>query len=215
MVFSVSMALAFFLAYLTGSIPTAVWAGKIFHNIDVREHGSGNAGATNTIRVLGFKTGIPVLLIDILKGWVSVKYMSILGNVPPDNQESYIIAVASGLFAVIGHIYPLFAGFRGGKGVATIFGVVLALSPFATLLTVLVFSLVLTTSKYVSLGSLIAAASYPFCVIIFHNDNPVMKIFSVFVALLIIFTHRKNISRLLQGKENKADFLFRKKISDD
>jgi glycerol-3-phosphate acyltransferase PlsY len=199
------------LAYLTGSIPTAIWVGKVFYRIDIRNHGSGNAGATNTMRVLGVRTGIPVLLFDIFKGWLAVKYAIIL-NVLPQESSSFInLSIALGVMAVIGHIFPVYAGFRGGKGVASIFGVLLALSPFATLCAGGIFIISLIISRYVSVSSMLAGISFPVWIIwVFKTEFLSLKIFAVVVAILLIITHRKNINRLFLGKENKAEFLFQK-----
>ncbi len=199
-------------AYLTGSIPTSVWAGKLLHNTDVREHGSGNAGATNTMRVLGFKTGFPVLIIDMLKGYLSVKYVS-FSEIFQNEPESVInIGILLGVFAIFGHIKPVFAGFKGGKGVATTFGVLLALHFSATLCGAGVFLLVLFITRYVSLSSVIAGISFPlWTIFIFHSDYSYLNYFTILISLLIILTHLSNIKRLMKGTENKANFLFKKK----
>ncbi|HNT93716.1 MAG TPA: glycerol-3-phosphate 1-O-acyltransferase PlsY, partial [Bacteroidales bacterium] len=137
-----SAILAIVLAYLAGSIPSAVWAGRLFHGVDVREHGSGNAGATNTVRVLGWKTGIPVLIFDLFKGWLAAMLPEFLQAAPEGSETLMILQIACGLAAIIGHVFPLFAGFRGGKGVATTFGVLLALHPLLTLTCAGIFLLV-------------------------------------------------------------------------
>lgn len=199
------------LAYLTGSIPTSVWVGKLFFKIDIREHGSGNAGATNTMRVLGVRTGIPVLLFDIFKGWLAVKYVFFFHVFPQGTTSFMNLSIALGVIAVLGHIFPVYAGFRGGKGVASIFGVLLALSPLATLCAGGVFLGSLFISKYVSVSSMLAGISFPiWIVLVFRTEFISLKIFAVVVAFLLIVTHRKNIRRLLKGEENKAEFLFRK-----
>ncbi len=200
------------LAYLIGSIPTAVWLGRIFHGIDVREHGSGNAGATNVMRVLGVKTGIPVLLTDMLKGWTAVYLVHSQHVIGTDEELFKLIAIVLGIFAVLGHIYPVFAGFRGGKGVATIAGVCFSLHPLATLSALAVFILVLLIWKYVSLGSLAAGISFPVWVIVVFSSSFIsLSAFSLITAGLLVFTHRKNIERLVRGEESKADFLFSKR----
>ena len=202
----------FVVAYLFGSIPTSVWVGKIFYNIDVREHGSGNAGATNTIRVLGWKAGGPVFIIDGLKGFAAASLVVFTNFIPATN--TYInFQLALGFAALIGHIFPIFAGFKGGKGVATLLGVVIALTPLAAALAFGVFLVVLFIFKYVSLGSMIAGISYSVMVLtIFSEQYPTsMKIASIIMALALFFTHRKNISRLLRGEESKASFLYKKK----
>jgi len=203
------------LAYLIGAIPTSVWVGKIFFNLDIRKYGSGNAGATNVMRVLGTAVGIPVLLFDILKGFLAVKILALFPGFIPGTTEFVNMQIALGIAAVIGHIYPVYAGFRGGKGVAAIFGVLLALNPLSTLCAAGIFLATLFISKYVSVGSITAGISFPFLIIlIFKSPFISLKIFSVLVAFLIIFTHRKNISRLLHGTENKASFLFKNKMDN-
>ncbi len=160
MVISLSV-IAVVLAYLAGSIPSAVWAGKLFHGIDVREHGSGNAGATNTVRVLGWKTGIPVLIFDLFKGWLAVMLPEFLDAAPEGSEPMMVLQIVCGMAAILGHVFPLFAGFRGGKGVATTFGVLLALHPLLTLTCAGIFLLVLFISGYVSLSSMTAVAMFP------------------------------------------------------
>lgn len=199
-------------AYLLGSVPTAVWTGRLLHGIDIREHGSGNAGATNVMRVLGVKTGLPVLLIDLLKGLGAVLLVHAQNIVPREEELFMIFSILLGVIAIIGHIFPLFAQFRGGKGVATMAGVCFALHPLATVSAMGVFIIVLLTWKYVSAGSMAAGLSFPVWVILVY-DSPYISlgIFSIVAALLLILTHRSNILRLLTDKENKANFLFRKK----
>ena len=154
---------ALVLAYLFGSIPTAVWIGMAFYGVDVREYGSGNAGATNTFRVLGKKAGIPVMLIDILKGFTATKLVVFIGisTTGGPHSVSYInLELALGIVAVMGHLFPIFAGFRGGKGIATLFGMVLAIHLQAALLCVVVFIIVLLITRYVSLSSIVAGFTY-------------------------------------------------------
>lgn len=199
-----------FFAYLLGSIPTSVWIGKAFYNIDVREFGSGNAGATNTFRVLGKKAGIPVLIIDILKGTLAVS-LSFLSGYDIQSNEFINLQLGLGIAALIGHIFPVFAGFRGGKGVATILGVVFCILPIACSLSLLVFMAVLLVSRIVSLSSILAGISFPIILnLILHNNNKVLMVFSIVVSLLLILTHRKNIKRLLKKEESKVK-LFAKK----
>lgn len=192
------------LAYLLGSVPTAVWVGKYFYGVDVRNEGSGNAGATNTIRVLGVKAGIPVILIDILKGYFAVWLMQffIPANWSIDAATYY--KIAAGLLAVVGHTLPVFAGFRGGKGVATLLGMGIALFGIAVLFSVIIFIIVVSVTRYVSLGSLLAGIAFPLVVIFYFDEsNPGLIALSIFAALFIIWTHRKNIGRLIKGNENK------------
>jgi glycerol-3-phosphate acyltransferase PlsY len=192
-------------AYLMGSIPTAVWVGKVFYGVDVREHGSGNAGATNTFRVLGKSAGIPVLLIDALKGWVAVMLpVWFLGGFDsPVLFENF--RVTCGAMAVIGHVFPVFAGFRGGKGVATLMGVAFGMFPMAALGGVALFLLVLLFTHYVSLGSILASIGYGLFLLLVekvHHDATI--IFAVMIPLLVILTHKANIQRLISGNESRT-----------
>jgi glycerol-3-phosphate acyltransferase PlsY len=200
--------LTLILSYFLGSIATAVWVGKIFRGVDVREHGSGNAGATNVIRVLGWKTGVPVLLIDVFKGWLATMLPVFFGLADHGTAQLTNLQILVGIAAVIGHIFPVFSGFRGGKGVATMFGVLLAVNLLITISCLGVFILVLFISGYVSLSSMCAGVSFPVLLFLFFDTPSIfLKIFSVLVAAGIIITHRKNIKRLLKGDESK---LFRK-----
>jgi glycerol-3-phosphate acyltransferase PlsY len=192
------------LAYLLGSIPSAVWIGKRFHNIDVREHGSGNAGTTNTIRVLGWTTGIPVLLIDIAKGWLASMlpvffHLAVRGSALMTNLQ-----LIAGIIAIIGHIFPVFAGFRGGKGVATVFGVFLALQPLLTICVMGVFLTVLFITGIVSVSSMSAGVSFPVLLFVFFDTPSVLfKIFAIIVGAALLVTHRENIRRIWRGEEKK------------
>jgi len=204
------VALLIILAYLIGSIPTAVWIGKAFYNIDVREFGSGNAGATNTFRVLGQKAGIPVLIIDILKGSLAV-LLAFLSPYVFESDEFVNLQLALGIAALVGHIFPVFAGFRGGKGVATILGIVMCILPLSCSVALVIFLLVLFTSRMVSLSSMMAGVAFPFILhFIFGNTNPILTTFSIVVALLLIVTHRKNIVRILNKQESKIKFASKK-----
>ena len=195
------------LAYLTGAFPSAVWVGKTFYKIDVREFGSGNAGATNTFRVLGKKAGIPVLIMDIFKGWLSVNYISFLTNIPESAEAVFEIQLAFGIAAVIGHLFPIYTGFRGGKGIATLLGLLIGLHTVAALYSILVFVIVFITSKYVSLGSIIASIAFPILVIlILGSTNVSLNLFAFFVPILSLITHQKNIERLIRGEETKVKF---------
>jgi acyl phosphate:glycerol-3-phosphate acyltransferase len=198
------VALLVFIAYLLGSIPTSVWIGKAFYNIDVREFGSGNAGATNTFRVLGKKAGVPVLIIDILKGTAAVA-LAYLSSYEIQSSEFINLQIGLGIAALIGHIFPVFAGFRGGKGVATILGVVICILPLACSISLSIFLIVLFSTRIVSLSSMLAGISFPIILnFVVGNSNPVLTIFSLVVATLLIVTHRKNISRLLKNQETKV-----------
>lgn len=197
------------IAYLIGSIPSAVWIGKWLYRIDVRDYGSGNAGATNTFRVLGKKAGIPVLCIDAAKGFFAVYCINGFNTL---SQYYPYIQILAGMAALLGHIFPIFAQFRGGKGVATLLGVVLALQPVPCLCSILVFLIVLLLGRMVSLASIIAGVTYPIILHVgFHNNNPALSLFSCSVAILLVFTHRKNIKRILRREEHKIQrFNFRK-----
>ena len=204
------LVLALIGAYLIGSIPTAVWIGKVWYGIDVREHGSGNAGATNTFRILGKKAGIPVLLIDILKGYSATSLIIFLPFIIPKSPEFVYMEIGLGITAVVGHIYPIFAGFRGGKGIATLFGMTLALHAPAAMLCLLIFLIVLIISHYVSLSSIIASISYPlFFAFLFPSASRSLIYFGILVCFLVLYTHRKNITRLVSGNESKV-YLFGK-----
>jgi glycerol-3-phosphate acyltransferase PlsY len=206
--------IAFVLAYILGSIPAAVWIGKKFHGIDVREYGSHNAGTTNVIRVLGWKTGIPVLIIDVLKGTISASLPAIFRLAPPDSAILTNLQILTGLTAILGHIFPLFAGLRGGKGVATFFGVLIALQPLLTISCLGVFLVVLLISGIVSVSSMSAGLAFPlFLFLFFDTPSLLYKIFSIFVALALLITHRKNIGRLLRGEEARL-INFSKKKTD-
>ncbi|MFA5244991.1 MAG: glycerol-3-phosphate 1-O-acyltransferase PlsY [Pedobacter sp.] len=205
---------ALLLAYLFGSIPTAVWIGQAFYGIDVREYGSGNAGATNTFRVLGKKAGIAVMILDILKGYTATNlaYLIGLSVTGPQNSVQFVnYQLALGITAVMGHLFPVFAGFRGGKGIATLFGMILAVHPQAALLCVIAFVLVLLLTKYVSLSSIVAGFTFPLSIIfIFHSSIRSVVLYGMCICVLILVTHQKNIERLIKGKESKANLFKRK-----
>lgn len=204
--------LVFFLAYLLGSIPSSVWIGKKFHNIDVREHGSGNAGTTNTIRVLGWKAGMPVLLLDLGKGWLATMLPVFFSLAEYGSAEIINIQILAGIVAITGHIFPLFAGFRGGKGVATAFGVLLALHFLLTVSCFGVFLVVLLLTGIASVSSMSAGVAFPILLFtVFDTHSVVFRIFSVIIAVALIITHRKNIRRLLKGEESRLISFKRKK----
>lgn len=200
-------------AYFLGSIPTSIWIGKTFFNIDIRDHGSGNAGATNTFRVMGAKAGFVVFFIDFLKGYAAVRLLYLTDFYIPETGYFVNFQLALGLAAMIGHIFPIFASFRGGKGVATLAGVVLALHPLGTLITLGVFFVSLIISKYVSLSAMIAAFTFPFILIfLFSTATPSLIIFSMIISILLLFTHQKNIERLMSGDEKR--FKIKRKSKD-
>jgi len=211
---SINAIIALLVAYLFGSIPTAVWLGQSFYGVDVREYGSGNAGATNTFRVLGGKAGAAVMIIDILKGWTATNLAYFVGVSVTGPTSSVLFInyqLALGVIAVMGHLFPLFAGFRGGKGVATLFGMVLAVHLQAALLCVGVFTFVLAFTRYVSLGSIMAGFTFPFSIVfVFHTPYKSLLLYGMCICALILVTHQKNIERLLKGKESKID-LFKNK----
>jgi glycerol-3-phosphate acyltransferase PlsY len=196
------------LAYFIGSIPTAIIISKIFFNIDIRDYGSGNMGATNTFRVLGPKFGTIVMVGDMLKGIGAVALYNLLPYYLTNELDRTNLMIGLGLAAVIGHIYPIWADFRGGKGVATLFGMVLAIQPIVAINCVGVFLLVLYLTRYVSLSSIIAGVALPICVLWIYNEKEVFyRVFAVAVAALIVLTHQKNISRLLKGNEGRVPIL--------
>jgi len=198
-------------AYLLGSITSAVWIGKYLYGIDVRQHGSGNAGATNVIRVLGYKAGIPVLLADVFKGWLAVQ-LAVWMPVPGLTPESLTyVRMGMAVAAVLGHVFPVYSGFKGGKGVGTIAGAGISLFPLALLIVLVIFIIVLAATRYVSLSSILASLAFPFVVFfILGERHPGLIGLSILVAVFIPFTHRKNILRLLRGEERKFDFRRKK-----
>ena len=201
-----------FVSYIIGSFPTAVWVGKIFHNIDIREHGSHNAGATNTFRVLGNRWGWIVLFVDIGKGYLAASLPFFLSNLYYGfKDEVLILQLIASLCAVVGHVFPVFANLRGGKGVATTLGIILAINLDTALISLAIFLIVFFMTQYVSLGAIIASILFPFISFFaMHEDARIMIIFSILVSLIVLFSHRKNINRLLRGEENKMNFLGRK-----
>lgn len=201
------------IAYLIGSIPTAYWIGKRLHGIDIRELGSKNAGATNSFRVLGKKSGWIVLSVDILKGVAAATLpFWFQGEFVGFKDELLIMQLSTSFSVVFGHVFPIFAGFRGGKGVATSLGIVIGLNPVAAAICLGVFLLVFISSKYVSLGAITAALVFPFVsYFILDNDIRIMIIFTIVLSFLVIIVHRKNISRIVKGEENKMN-LLRKKV---
>lgn len=195
------------ISYLMGSFPTSIIAGKLLKGIDIRQHGSGNAGATNVFRVLGWKAGSVVLFIDIMKGLIPTAMLFQLGlkgmSWDPVNMQ-----ILAGISAVFGHIWTVFAGFKGGKGVGTGAGMVIGLLPQAVVIAILVFIVTVAITRYVSLGSILASVSLPLAVFgqkfLMGIDVPIqLQLLSLFIPALIIFTHRSNVQRLLKGEESK------------
>jgi glycerol-3-phosphate acyltransferase PlsY len=211
------------LSYLIGSIPTSIIISKAAKGIDIREHGSGNAGGTNVMRVLGWKHGLLVILLDAMKGVLAVIVVARLhyGSMPFENATPFddftLVQIIAGISAVIGHIWTVFAGFKGGKGIATALGMLLMIVTIDMLIAIGVFILVVTFSRYVSLGSLAGAVAVPLTLIVrenvFNVDIPnynTLLPFLILVSLLVIFTHRKNVIRLLNGSESKISFSKKK-----
>lgn len=191
-------------AYLLGSIPTAVWIGKAFFGIDVREHGSGNAGATNTLRTLGKPAGFTVLFIDFLKGLLATSLVIFNHSLVSETEAYFNMQMLLGAMAVLGHVYPIFAGFKGGKGIATLIGVITAMSGWLALCCFVTFVIIVSVSKYISLGSMVSAILSPLYVgLIYKWHQPTFLYFCITIAVLVVYTHRANIGRLRAGNENK------------
>lgn len=196
------------LAYFIGSIPTALIISTKFFGVDIRDYGSGNMGATNTFRVLGSKFGTVVMIFDILKGMFAVSLYNFLPHYLENEFDRTTFMVGLGLAAVLGHIFPIFAQFKGGKGVATLFGMILALQPVIAFSCVGVFLLVLFLTRYVSLSSILAGIFLPICVLWIWNDDVIVyRVFAVLVACMIVLTHQKNIIKILNGNESRIPIL--------
>lgn len=192
------------LAYLIGSIPSAVWVGRKFYGIDVREYGSGNAGATNTFRVLGKKPGIAVLLMDILKGFLAVKLAYLVGDYSSDSPEFIDFELALAVCGLMGHIFPVYVGFRGGKGIATMLGILIGVHPQAAFYCAIVFIITLLLSGYISLSSMVAGITFPIVIMVFYSTNSSINIFSLAVAVIILVTHQRNIERIISKEESRV-----------
>lgn len=218
------LAIIIILSYLAGSIPSSLIISKAVKGIDIREHGSGNAGGTNVMRVLGWKHGLLVILLDALKGAFAVVVIARLfyGPLPFENASPFddftLVQIIAGVAAVIGHVFTIFAGFKGGKGIATALGMLLMIITIDMLVAVGIFILVVSISRYVSLGSLLAAVSIPITLIlrenVFHVDisgyNTLLP-FVIFLSVFVIYTHRKNVVRLFNGTESKVSFKKKQK----
>ena len=207
-----TLAILLVLAYLIGSVPTAVWVSKWVYGIDIREHGSGNAGATNAFRILGTKAGSGVMLVDMMKGFIAVK-LSIFSSFTWTSEPFVNLQIFLGLSAVLGHIFPIWADFRGGKGIATLFGMILSIQPIVAVSLVIVFMLMLFITRYVSLSSITASIAFPVLILFIFNAHAQelsYRLFAIATAFLVVLTHHKNIGRLLSGNENKVP-LFRKR----
>lgn len=196
------------IAYLIGSIPTALWLGKAYFGIDIREYGSGNSGATNSFRVLGPRWGSFVMVADVIKGVVATSLYILLPYYLTDEWDRTNFMVGLGLAAVLGHIFPIWADFRGGKGVATLFGMILAIQPVVAGCCIAVFICVLYLTRFVSLSSILASVAFAvFILFIFNEQEPLYRAFAVAVTMTVLLTHQKNISRLLRGNESKVPIL--------
>ncbi len=211
-----NLAIILILSYLVGSIPTSIIVSRLVKGIDIRDYGSGNAGGTNTIRVLGWKYGLFVILFDAFKGAFAVVVIARLfgGNLPFSNQTPFdnftLVQILAGLAAVLGHVWTIFAGFKGGKGIATALGFLVTIVTVDMLIAVAVFFIIVLATKYVSLGSIAAAIALPLTMIIRENVFGVniegyhtILPFVILTSALVIYTHRKNIVRLIKGNENK------------
>ena len=212
------------IAYLLGSIPSSVWIGKSFYGKDVRDFGSGNAGATNTFRELGKPAGIIVLLMDILKGYFAARLAFVVMNQFPDLYDNYDLVnvkLLFGFMAVFGHLLPVFAGVRGGKGVATLGGLIIALNVNVALIAIGIFLVTLFITRFVSVSSILAGISIPVLFVSVFGRNmheyrqPTAMAFTIAIAVLVVYTHRKNIKRLIHGNETKAKLLPRHRRIDE
>jgi acyl phosphate:glycerol-3-phosphate acyltransferase len=203
------------LAYLVGSIPSSVWVGKMYKGIDVREHGSGNAGATNTFRVLGWKAGVIVSLLDFVKGFTVTVYISklsvYLGGLPEffTGDNEVVMRIIVGIIAVVGHTLPIWAQFRGGKGMLTAGGMLYGVEPISITITILTYIAVLAISRYSSLASIIASIIYPIILVVMkfglgYTINPLVLIIGFLLCAFLVFKHKANITRLLNGTESKV-----------
>ena len=204
-----------FISYLLGSTPSAIWVGKAFKGIDVREHGSGNAGTTNTFRVLGVPFGVTVFVLDFMKGFVSSFWISGLAFfwfsgplAPPNWDVEAFLSISCGMAAVFGHMFPVFAGFKGGKGAATACGMLFGIEPISIGISFALFGLIVWTTRYVSLASIVSTAIYPITLLIMryglnrYVDGSII-IIAAMIAFGIIYKHKVNIGRLIAGTENK------------
>ncbi len=216
---NLDLILLLLISYVTGSTPTSIIVGKVVKGIDIREHGSGNAGGTNVFRVLGWKPALVVIIVDIFKGWLPTAIYATTLFQDQAIQDIGAVQILCGFAAVLGHTYTMFAGFKGGKGVGTLGGMLIALFPIAVPLCIIVFAIVLILTGYVSLGSIIASVSLPIILLILpplgFAEPPTLSllVFSLLIPWFIIFTHRSNLSRLRSGEENRFEkaMIFKKK----
>lgn len=210
------------LSYLIGSFPTSIIVGRVVARIDIRDHGSGNAGMTNVFRILGFKPALVVGSIDVFKGWFATTYTPVLLQMGGLVSDEILGQILAGCAVILGHTYTVLAGFRGGKGVATMVGVLLAVYPPAVPFCLAGFAAAVVAGGYVSVGSMVAGIMLPIAVLVlpllgFQETKPSLNIFSVIVALFILYTHRGNISRLQNGTENRFEkmMIFRSRGKDN
>lgn len=212
----VAFAVIILISYLLGSIPSAVWVGKLTKGIDVREHGSGNAGATNTFRVLGWKAGTVVSILDFLKGFTATVFVTklgaSLGGLPElfEGENLIYFKFIVGITAVIGHTLPVFAQFRGGKGMLTSGGMLFGVEPISISFTILTFIIVMFISRYVSLASIVSSVVYPIYLLILKfgfglNISPISLVIAFLLCVFLIYKHRTNIKKLLAGNENRIE----------
>lgn len=195
-------------AYLIGSIPTAVWVSKYFFGIDIREYGSGNAGATNTFRVLGSRWGSFVMLVDVIKGVAATSLYLLLPHYLTNELQRTNFMLGLGMASIIGHIFPIWANFNGGKGVATLLGMAVAIQPIVAACCIGVFLIVLFLTRFVSLSSILAGIAFMVFILFVFNEQPTLyRIFAVLVALMVVLTHQKNIGRIINGTESKVPIL--------
>ena len=203
-----SIGIGVVVSYLIGSMPTALWVGKAFYGIDIREHGSGNSGASNTFRVLGKKAGTAVLLIDIIKGLTAASLVRYFAFLEPGTIKFVNLQLLFGLSSVFGHIFPIYSKFNGGKGIATLVGMVLGIHYLSALACIMLFVVILFSTRYVSLSSILAAMAFPLiAVLVYKNEEPMFIAFGIAAAIMVVLTHQKNIVRLVSGNENKAKLL--------
>jgi len=205
------------LSYLAGSVPTSIIVGQVTRGIDIRDYGSGNAGGTNAFRVLGWKAGVVVVIVDVFKGWFAAALIpagggviarwtfgDAIGTLP--FIDPHLAAIICGAAAVLGHTFTIFAGFRGGKGVGTLAGMLLHLFPLAALLGVVAWVLVLIATGYVSVGSVTAVTLFP--LVTYLRDGTLVSslgVFSLLIVFFIWYTHRSNVARLLASTENRFE----------
>ena len=210
-IFELNNVIAVLLAYFIGSIPSAIWVSKWFFGVDVRDYGSNNAGATNTFRVIGRVAGFTVLFFDILKGWISVNILTSLILYEANSSEFINMQLVVGITAVLGHVFPIYEKFQGGKGVATLMGIILAINFSAAIGCVVIFLMIFIFTSYVSLGAIVAAIFFPIITIFIIRVESISVIyFSIFISILVILTHKPNIYRLLNKDENKMKIKLKK-----